>query len=112
MLPVKIGLDQDDHEATDDADRPTVTGFVSKAGVGVGRHDNDRQFLYVNGRPVEMKKFTKSLNEVWRQYEMKQKPACVLNFHLPDGTVDVNVTPEYVYGIGEYVKTYFNIKTM
>lgn len=36
----------------------------------------------------------KTLNEVWRQYEMKQKPACVLNFHLPLGDYDVNVTPD------------------
>ena len=36
----------------------------------------------------------KSLNEVWRQYEMKHKPACVLNFRLPVGDCDVNVTPD------------------
>ena len=29
-----------------------VYGFISKAGVGVGRQDNDRQFSFLNGRPV------------------------------------------------------------
>ncbi|CAK4651596.1 unnamed protein product [Aphanomyces euteiches] len=71
-----------------------IAGFVSKVGVGVGRSDNDRQFFFVNGRPVDLLQATKAVNEVWRQYEMKQKPACVLNFVLPAGTVDVNVTPD------------------
>lgn len=33
-----------------------IWGLVSKAGVGVGRADNDRQFLYLNGRPVDLPK--------------------------------------------------------
>lgn len=33
-----------------------IWGMVSKAGVGVGRADNDRQFLYLNGRPVDLPK--------------------------------------------------------
>lgn len=33
-----------------------IWGMVSKAGVGVGRADNDRQFLYLNGRPVDVPK--------------------------------------------------------
>ncbi|RHY74960.1 hypothetical protein DYB30_004486 [Aphanomyces astaci] len=68
-----------------------ITGFVSKVGAGVGRSDNDRQFFYVNGRPVDL---LNAVNEIWRQYEMKQKPACVLNFVVPPDAVDVNVTPD------------------
>ncbi|ETV87569.1 hypothetical protein, variant [Aphanomyces astaci] len=71
-----------------------ITGFVSKVGAGVGRSDNDRQFFYVNGRPVDLLNATKAVNEIWRQYEMKQKPACVLNFVVPPDAVDVNVTPD------------------
>lgn len=33
-----------------------IWGMVSKAGEGVGRADNDRQFLYLNGRPVDLPK--------------------------------------------------------
>lgn len=35
-----------------------IWGMVSKAGEGVGRADNDRQFLYLNGRPVDLPKVT------------------------------------------------------
>ena len=41
-----------------------VNGFISKAGVGVGRSDNDRQFVYCNGRPVDLPKITRAMNEV------------------------------------------------
>ncbi|TYZ68801.1 hypothetical protein PybrP1_005217 [[Pythium] brassicae (nom. inval.)] len=71
-----------------------VVGYVSKVGAGVGRSDNDRQFFFINGRPFDLPKVAKALNEVWRQFEMKQKPACVLNFLLPLGEYDVNVTPD------------------
>ncbi|CAM9152807.1 unnamed protein product [Pylaiella littoralis] len=71
-----------------------IWGMVSKAGEGVGRADNDRQFLYLNGRPVDLPKFTRTVSEVWRTYEMKQKPAFILDLRLPPGTFDVNVTPD------------------
>ncbi|KAL7682364.1 putative ribosomal protein S5 domain 2-type [Plasmopara halstedii] len=71
-----------------------VEGYVSKVGAGVGRCDNDRLFCFINGRPFDLPKLIKTLNEVWRSYEMKQKPACILNFHLPFGDYDVNVTPD------------------
>jgi DNA mismatch repair protein PMS2 len=48
----------------------------------------------------------KTLNEVWRQYEMKQKPACVLNFHLPLGDYDVNVTPDKRETFIKHVRNY------
>ena len=61
-----------------------VTGFVSKVGLGVGRSDNERQFLYCNGRPVDLPKVVKVLNESWRRYEMKNKPAFILNVQVPE----------------------------
>ena len=42
----------------------TVNGFISKVGVGVGRSDNERQFMFCNGRPVDLSKFVKTVNEV------------------------------------------------
>ena len=48
----------------------------------------------MNGRPVHLPSFAKALNESWRTFEMKHKPACMLNFILPMSTVDVNVTPD------------------
>lgn len=38
-----------------------IWGMVSKAGEGVGRADNDRQFLYLNGRPVDLPKVSACL---------------------------------------------------
>ena len=32
--------------------------------------------------------------QVWRQYEMKHKPAVIINVRLPPGHFDVNVTPD------------------
>ena len=71
-----------------------VKGYVSKVGEGVGRSDNDRQFLYCNGRPVDLPKITKLVNEVWRKYEMKHKSACVLDVLVPPGCYDVNLSPD------------------
>lgn len=46
----------------------TVNGFISKVGVGVGRGDNERQFMFCNGRPVDLSKFVKTVNEVRNCY--------------------------------------------
>ena len=79
-------------------DRPpqqvTITGFVSKVGAGVGRSDNDRQFVFCNGRPVDLPKFVKVINEVWRKYEMKHKSACIIDVRVPAGGFDVNLSPD------------------
>ena len=71
-----------------------ISGYISKAGDGVGRSDNDRQFTFINGRPVDLSKFIKVVNEAWRRYEMKSKPACVLDIRVPPGSFDVNLTPD------------------
>lgn len=34
----------------------SLTGFVSKAGTGIARANNDKQFLFLNGRPVDVPK--------------------------------------------------------
>lgn len=72
----------------------SITGYVSKVGEGVGRSDGDRQFLFCNGRPVDSHRFNRALNEVWRKYEMKQKPAFLVALTVPAGHFDVNVTPD------------------
>jgi DNA mismatch repair ATPase MutL len=42
----------------------SISGYISRVGDGVGRSDNDRQFVFCNGRPVDLSKFTRVLNEV------------------------------------------------
>ncbi|KAL2649408.1 hypothetical protein R1flu_017536 [Riccia fluitans] len=71
-----------------------VEGFISKPGAGCGRAAGDRQFFYVNGRPVDMPKVAKLLNELYKSFNSLQYPMVVLNFILPTASYDVNVTPD------------------
>ena len=36
--------------------RGAIVGFISKAGAGIGRSNNEKQFLFINGRPVDVPK--------------------------------------------------------
>jgi len=42
---------------------PSLSAFL-QAGEGVGRSDNDRQFIFLNSRPVDLPRVTRVLNEV------------------------------------------------
>jgi len=48
--------------------RTLLQGFVSKAAPGCGRGAGDRQFFYINGRPVDLPKVSKVLNELYRTF--------------------------------------------
>jgi DNA mismatch repair protein MutL len=91
-------IQEEDPEADvadkEDSFRGSLNGWVSKVGVGVGRSDNDRQYIFCNGRPVDLPKIVKALNEIWRKYEMKQKPAFIIDLRVSAGSIDVNVTPD------------------
>lgn len=76
------------------AARQRIVGFVSKAGTGVGRANTAKQFLFLNGRPVDVPSLSKTLQEVWRCYEMGHRPAYVLDLQLRSGAFDVNVSPD------------------
>jgi DNA mismatch repair protein PMS2 len=71
-----------------------VEGFLSKPGPGTGRTSGDRQFFYVNGRPVDMPKVTKLVNELYRSSNGKQCPVAILDFCIPTTSYDVNVAPD------------------
>eukprot|EP00249_Psilotum_nudum_P020639 c27788_g1_i2 orf=360-2978(-) len=76
------------------SDQCRIEGFVSKAGAGCGRASGDRQFFYINGRPVDMPKVAKLLNELYRSFNSQQYPMAVLNFVVAPTAYDVNVTPD------------------
>lgn len=84
----------DDNQNEESEFRVTINGWISKVGIGVGRSDNDRQYIFCNKRPVDFPKLNKILNETWRKYEMKQKPAFIIDLRVSKGNVDVNVTPD------------------
>lgn len=71
-----------------------VDGFLSKPGQGSGRNLGDRQFFFVNGRPVDMPKVGKLVNELYKGANSRQYPIAIMNFTVPRRACDVNVTPD------------------
>ncbi|KAL3328737.1 hypothetical protein AABB24_036053 [Solanum stoloniferum] len=71
-----------------------VEGFISKSGYGSGRNLGDRQYFFVNGRPVDMPKVGKLVNELYRGANSRQYPIAIMNFAIPPREFDVNVTPD------------------
>ena len=82
-----------------------VEGFISKmvsstslsqqrGGVTRGVRDGV-QYYSINGRPVDLPKVSRILNEVWKAFGGKKKrPACVLAFTLPASAYDINLSPD------------------
>ncbi|CAI7746171.1 unnamed protein product [Closterium sp. NIES-54] len=71
-----------------------VIGFLSRPGAGSGRSAGDRQFFFLNGRPVDLPRLSKLLNELYRSFNSLQFPAAFLNVSLGTDAYDVNVTPD------------------
>ncbi|KAH7472065.1 DNA mismatch repair protein PMS1 [Phytophthora ramorum] len=63
-----------------------VEGYVSKVGAGVGRSDNDRQFFFINGRPLICQSVAPIRNEAEAGVCTELSPS--------SGDYDVNVTPD------------------
>ena len=71
-----------------------VCGWISDYSFGMGRGGTDRQYLCINRRPVNHKRFAKVINEVYRTFNATQSPVYVLNIEIDSTFVDVNVTPD------------------
>ncbi|KAL0270838.1 UNVERIFIED_CONTAM: hypothetical protein PYX00_008119 [Menopon gallinae] len=71
-----------------------LEGFISSCGHGCGRTSPDRQFYYINSRPIDNAKISKLVNDVYHQYNPHQYPFVVLNVKIQMKYVDVNVTPD------------------
>ncbi|KAF9023444.1 hypothetical protein BDZ89DRAFT_1136751 [Hymenopellis radicata] len=86
--------DDDDEELQDVSIR--IQGLISSP--GNGRNGNDRQFLYVNGRPCSLNKIQKTFHEVFRSFtpnhNTANSPLVIADFEIPPDTYDVNVTPD------------------
>ena len=66
--------------------RSAIVGLVSRAGAGSGKGSGtDRQFVFVNGRPVDAPKVARCVGDAWRSIEgdRRSRPAFVLNIQLP-----------------------------
>lgn len=71
-----------------------LEGFISKIEHNCGRSSKDRQFFYVNSRPVELNAVSKLINEVYHRYNMKQFPFVYLNLKMNQSGVDVNLSKD------------------
>ncbi|GAV87176.1 LOW QUALITY PROTEIN: DNA_mis_repair domain-containing protein/MutL_C domain-containing protein/HATPase_c_3 domain-containing protein, partial [Cephalotus follicularis] len=76
------------------SDSCKVDGFLSKSGQGSGRNLGDRQYFFVNNRPVDMPKVSKLVNEFYKGANSRQYPIAIMHFTLPTRACDVNVTPD------------------
>ncbi|KAF6009566.1 hypothetical protein HII12_003112 [Brettanomyces bruxellensis] len=70
------------------------SGFISNASFGQGRSSSDRQFWYINGRPVHLPRFSKAVNETYKKFNHLQYPMIVLVLFMDQKFVDINVTPD------------------
>jgi len=68
--------------------------FVSTCNHAMGRSSPDRQFFYVNGRPCDLTKINRLINNVYHKYNNKQYPFIFLNIKLNQECADINVTPD------------------
>uniref|UniRef100_A0A2P2L3A1 DNA mismatch repair protein PMS1 n=3 Tax=Rhizophora mucronata TaxID=61149 RepID=A0A2P2L3A1_RHIMU len=75
-------------------DHCKVDGFLSKPGQGSGRNLGDRQYFFLNGRPVDMPKVSKLVNELYKGANSRQYPIAILNFTIPRRECDINLTPD------------------
>ncbi|XP_033309281.1 mismatch repair endonuclease PMS2 isoform X1 [Bombus bifarius] len=67
--------------------------YISSCDHDVGRSAPDRQFFYVNGRPCDLTKVSKLINQIYHKYNNKQYPFIFLNLKLNKHSTDINVTP-------------------
>lgn len=71
-----------------------IEGFISNIDLHCARSAKDRQYFYINSRPVELRIISKEVNEVYRRYNQKQFPFVYLNLKMDQSTVDVNLSKD------------------
>ncbi|WVQ82773.1 hypothetical protein IAT38_004905 [Cryptococcus sp. DSM 104549] len=71
-----------------------VSGLISSAQWGQGRSAADRQFYFINGRPCNLTRVAKAVNEVYKTFNTNQLPMAILDFQIPPQSVDINVSPD------------------
>lgn len=69
-----------------------VEGYISSISIGRGRSLKDKQFLYLNKRPIINKDISKVINETYNGFNNLQYPVYVLNMIITD-EMDVNINP-------------------
>lgn len=71
-----------------------LEGFVSNIEHSSGRSSKDRQFFYVNSRPVEIRPVIKIVNDVYHRFNSKHFPFVYLNLKMDQSNVDINLSKD------------------
>ncbi|KAH3763418.1 mismatch repair endonuclease PMS2 [Pelomyxa schiedti] len=71
-----------------------LTGLMSKAMNTASRTSADKQYIFINKRPVDLPHLNKAINQLFHTTCKNRFPAFVLSFVVPEGTSDINVTPD------------------
>eukprot|EP01133_Synstelium_polycarpum_P002263 gene2263-2565_t len=72
----------------------SLTAAVSSSAASV-RSTGDRQFIFLNGRPIDLGALTKIVNALYSTHAKKGTyPALILVITAPPDSYDVNVTPD------------------
>lgn len=87
-------LHDDKVDITDIDYQIIVEGYISKNSFGCGRNTKDRQYIYINKRPVEYPSLLKCCNEIYRSFNNVQYPFVLLDFVVNPQLIDINVTPD------------------
>ena len=72
----------------------SIAGHISSYSFGLGRSTQDRQFLFVNKRPIVYKKLAKIINEIYKSFNHVQFPVYILNLDINPEAIDVNLLPD------------------
>ncbi|CAM4816827.1 unnamed protein product [Rotaria magnacalcarata] len=91
-------------------------GFISRPQHGSGRSSTDRQYLYVNSRPIDCAPLLRTINDIYRHFNPNQYPLVVLIIEVLDrSTLDINCTPdkrtifiEHLSNICDQIRTILN----
>lgn len=69
-----------------------VAGYMGA--LETGRTGQDRQWVFVNGRPCELPQVKRLVNQMYRQHNPNKYPVFCLMLEMGKGSVDVNLTPD------------------
>lgn len=75
-------------------EKPTEECIYGLISDGKSFNNDDKQYLYINLRPIDNSRITKLFNQIWKQSEYKFHPSIFLNINLNHGQYDINLTPD------------------
>ncbi|CAF1195553.1 unnamed protein product, partial [Adineta ricciae] len=92
ILESIIRVDDNDHDTNQEF---KFDGYISRPQHGSGRSSADRQYLYVNNRPVDCAPLLRTVNDIYRHFNPNQYPLVVLSIEILNrSTLDINCTPD------------------